>query len=139
LGIFIYIKELKMKAKFLIVLMSGLFASSYAMADAVTGTLTGGALVQSITLGATTQVSVSSSNPTTLVSATAPVTTQTGKLDGQNGNPIVTVSTGGDAPTVSVSNGIGSASVLTIQSASATSIIPVITSGFLAVIPAPAI
>ncbi|MEI7916903.1 MAG: hypothetical protein WCH41_03755, partial [Methylophilaceae bacterium] len=118
---------MKMTAKLLVVLMSGLFASSYAMADVVTGTLTGGALVQSITLGATTQIAVSSSNPTTLVSATAPVTTQTGKLDGQNGNPIVSVSTGGDAPTVSVSNGIGSASVLTIQSASATSIIPVIT------------
>jgi len=129
---------MKMTAKLLVVLMSGLFASSYAMADVVTGTLTGGALVQTATLSATTQGIVSSSNPTTVVSTIAPTTYQTVSLDVQNGNTKVKVYTVGDAPTASVSGGIGNALVLTNQSASATSIIPVISSGFLAVIPTPA-
>ena len=122
-----------MKTKLLVVLMSGLFASSYAMADVVTGSLTGGALVQSITLGATTQIAVSSSNPTTSVSAEAPKTTQTATLSA-TGTPQVSVSTN-EAPEVHVSGGVGSASVLTIQTASATSIVPVVTSGYLATIP----
>ena len=108
------------------------------MADAVTGTLTGGAIVQTATLSATTQGIVSSSNPTTVVSTIAPTTYQTVSLDVQNGNTKVKVYTVGDAPTASVSGGIGNALVLTNQSASATSIIPVISSGFLAVIPTPA-
>ena len=73
---------MKMTAKLLVVLMSGLFASSYAMADAVTGTLTGGAIVQTATLSATTQGIVSSSNPTTVVSTIAPTTYQTVYLIG---------------------------------------------------------
>ena len=115
-----------MKMKYMAVLVSGLFVSSYAMADA---------LIQSVSLGATAQLGVVSLTPTSVVSATAPLTAQTASIDPVSGNPSVSVYTD-TAPTVSVT-GMGSASVTSIQSASAYSAIPVLVPGAnLATIPA---
>lgn len=121
-----------MKMKYMAVLVSGLFVSSYAMADA---------LIQSVSLGATAQLGVVSLTPTSVVSATAPLTTQTAAVDAA-GNPTVTLLSGvlGQSSTqvpaaVSVS-GMGSASATTIQTALAYSAIPVIAPGaVLATIP----
>ena len=121
-----------MKIKVLAVLVSGLLVSSLAMADA---------LIQAVSLGASAQLAVVGLTPTSVVSSTAPVTTQTAAIDAA-GAPTVTLMSGipGEsstqkAPTVSVS-GMGSASATVIQSAVAYSAIPVIVPGaVLAAIP----
>ena len=118
-----------MKVKVLAVLVSGLMVSSLAMADA---------LIQSVSLGATTQLGVVSLTPTSVVSATAPLTAQTASVNPVSGNPSVSVFTDA-APTVSVS-GMGSASVTVIQSATGYSAVPVLVPGAtLAAIPAVAV
>ena len=115
-----------MKIKVLAVLVSGLLVSSLAMADA---------LIQSVTLGATTQLAVVSLTPTSVVSASAPLTAQTATVDPVSGNPSVSVLTD-TAPAVAVS-GMGSASVTVIQSATGYSALPVLVPGAtLAAIPA---
>jgi len=121
-----------MKVKVLAVLVSGLLVSSLAMADA---------LIQGVTLGATAQLTAIGLTPTSVVSSTAPVTTQTAAIDAAAA-PTVTLMSGvpgvsstHKAPTVSVS-GMGSASATVIQSAVAYSAIPVIAPGaVLAAIP----
>ncbi len=118
-----------MKVKVLAVLVSGLLVSSLAMADA---------LIQSVSLGATTQLGVVSLTPTSVVSASAPLTAQTASVNAVSGNPSVSVLTD-TAPTVAVS-GMGSASVTVIQSATGYSSIPVLAPGsVLAAIPAVAV
>ena len=114
----------------LIVLMS----STYAMADnTLSVTLTGGALVQSVSLSATTQASVTAQTPVA-VTAVAPTLTQTASVTADTLLPVVTdVHTSG---TVTIgSTGVGTASITGINSASAFSIIPVISVGALAVVP----
>jgi len=112
------IKGKKMKIKTIASLAITLLASTAAMADG---------LVQSVSLSATTQLSAVSTTPTSVVSATAPLTAQTATLDPVTGNPVVSIFTD-VAPTVSVT-GIGSAQVTVIQSAASSSSIPVIAPG----------
>ncbi len=107
-----------MKIKTIASLIVALLASTAAMADG---------LVQSVSLSATTQLSAVSSSPTSIVSATAPLTAQTATLDPVTGNPVVSIFTD-VAPTVAVT-GIGSAQVTVIQSATSSSSIPVIAPG----------
>ena len=112
------VKGKKMKIKTIASLIVALLASTAAMADG---------LVQSVSLSATTQLSAVSSSPTSIVSATAPLTAQTATLDPVTGNPVVSIFTD-VAPTVAVT-GIGSAQVTVIQSATSSSSIPVIAPG----------
>jgi len=112
------IKGKKMKIKTIASLAVTLLASTAAMADG---------LVQSVSLSATTQLSAVSTTPTSVVSATAPLTAQTATLDPVTGNPVVSIFTD-VAPTVAVT-GIGSAQVTVIQSATSSSSIPVIAPG----------
>jgi hypothetical protein len=110
-------------------------SSTYAMADnTLSVTLTGGALVQSVSLAATTQASVTAQTPVAVV-ATSPVLTQTATLTAETLLP--TVSVGHTAGTVTIgATGVGSASITGINSANAFSIIPVISVGALAEVPA---
>lgn len=107
-----------MKIKAIVFLAGSLLASSAVMADG---------LSQSVSLSATTQLNAVAATPNSVVTATAPTTTQTATVDPYSGNPVVSVVTN-EAPAVSVS-GIGNASVTVIQSASASSNIPVIPVG----------
>ena len=130
---YIKIKGLKMKSAKLLVLLA-LMSSSYAMADnTLSVTLTGGALVQSASLAATTQATVTAQTPVAVV-ATSPVLTQTAALASETLLPSVTV--GHTAGTVTIgATGVGSASITGINSANAFSIIPVISVGALAEVP----
>ena len=108
--------------------------SSYAMADnTLSVNLTSGALVQSVSLSATTQASLVAQTPVT-ISATLPTLVQTATITAESLLPTVTVTTSGGA--VSVGNGgVGTASVTGIQAANAFTVIPVISVGALAVVP----
>ena len=125
-----------MKSAKLLVLLA-LMSSSYAMADnTLSVTLTGGALVQSASLAATTQATVTAQTPVAVV-ATSPVLTQTAAVASETLLPAVTV--GHTAGTVTIgATGVGSASITGINSANAFSIIPVISVGALAEVPSAA-
>ena len=111
-----------------------LTVSSYAMADnSLSVNLTSGALVQSVSLGATTQASVVAQTPVA-VSATLPGLVQTASITAESLLPTVTVTTTGGSVSVG-SGGVGTASVTGIQAANAFTVIPVVSVGALAVVP----
>jgi hypothetical protein len=123
-----------MKLSKLLALLA-MMSSFYAMADnTLSVTLTGGALVQSASLSATTQATVTAQTPVT-VAATAPSIVQTATITAETLLPTVAVSQ--TVGTASVgATGVGSASFTGINSANSFSIIPVISVGALAEIPA---
>jgi hypothetical protein len=118
---------LTMKKIKYVFLLSAVMVSPFALAQAVTGTLTGSALVQSIALSASSQVAVNVGlGPLESSTAVATITpgSQTGSIAAETLTPSALVSAG--APEVTATGPGSTASATGIYSSNVLTVVPVL-------------